>query len=165
MKKNGQFWSIGIFLWHRNHPHINIYWHPWFGAIFSSLGYLEVSFVDKSFVVLRMSWKEPAPLKKSSFLQSRIMSPFINQMWTQKYRRNMDLRHPKYEINKIFHSLWCLLCTVLSTVFHTKYMIQIVTLMVCFSQCVSSSVFGQSFFFPREQLRHPPPPLQKDAQH
>ena len=60
--QNGQFLSIGIFLWHRNYSHINIYWHPWFGPIFSTFGYLEVSFAHNFFILLRMSWKEPAPL-------------------------------------------------------------------------------------------------------
>ena len=60
---------------------------PIFGAIFSTFGYLEVPFNHNPYIVLRMSWKEPAPLKKSSFPQSRIMSPFINQMWTQKNRK------------------------------------------------------------------------------
>ena len=62
--QNGQFLSIGIFLWHRNYSHINIYWHPWFGPIFSTFGYLEVSFAHNFFILLRMSWKEPAPLDK-----------------------------------------------------------------------------------------------------
>ena len=56
------FWAIGGDLWRRNYSHINIYWYPWLGAIFSIFGYLEVSFADNSFIVLRMSWKEPAPL-------------------------------------------------------------------------------------------------------
>ena len=60
--QNGQFLSIGIFLWHRNYSHINIYWHPWFGPIFSTFGYLELSFAHNFFILLRMSWKEPAPL-------------------------------------------------------------------------------------------------------
>ena len=60
--QNGQFLSIGIFLWHRNYSHINIYWHPWFGPIFSTFGYLEVSFAHNFFILLRMSWKEPTPL-------------------------------------------------------------------------------------------------------
>ena len=72
-KKAKKWWKIAILwlflshsgdLWRRNYSHINIYWHPWFGAIFSTFGYLEVLFADNSFIVLRMSWKEPAPLAK-----------------------------------------------------------------------------------------------------
>ena len=39
-----------------------VYWHPWLGPIFITFGYLEASFADNSFILLRMSWKEPAPL-------------------------------------------------------------------------------------------------------
>ena len=44
-----------------NYFHMNIYWHSWFGKIITTFGYLEVSFVENSFIVLWTSWKEPAP--------------------------------------------------------------------------------------------------------
>ena len=56
--------AIRVVLWRRDSYNMNIYWHPWFGAIFTTFGYLEVSFADNSFIVLRMSWKEPAPLSQ-----------------------------------------------------------------------------------------------------
>ena len=48
--------------WLQNYFHMNIYWHPWFSAIITTFGYMEVSFAQ---IVLWMSWKEPAPLESS----------------------------------------------------------------------------------------------------
>ena len=47
----GYLCAIVTALWLWNYFHMNIYWHPWFGAIFTTFGYLEVSFVDNSFIV------------------------------------------------------------------------------------------------------------------
>ena len=32
------FWAIGGDLWRQNYFHINFYWHPWLGTIFSTFG-------------------------------------------------------------------------------------------------------------------------------
>ena len=83
--QNGQFLSIGIFLWHRNYSHINIYWHPWFGPIFSTFGYLEVSFAHNFFILLRMSWKEPAPFEVR-FRFSLLSAHLIVEMCFEGFR-------------------------------------------------------------------------------
>ena len=41
---------------------MNIYWHPWFGPVFSTLGYLEVSTAENSSLVWLPASKAPAPL-------------------------------------------------------------------------------------------------------
>ena len=79
----GYVWAIGVVLWRRDPYNMDIYWHPWFGAIFTTFGYLEVSFADNSFIVLRMSWKEPAPFTKPCFKPTNPRFFFDNFVWIQ----------------------------------------------------------------------------------
>ena len=52
---------------------MNIYWHPWSGPVYSTFGCLEVSFADISFIVLRMSWKEPAHLRATTLKEKKYL--------------------------------------------------------------------------------------------
>ena len=59
---------------------MNIYWHPWFGPVFSTLGCLEVSMADNSSIVWPGASKAPAPLIFVSILNVFSIS-LLNQIF------------------------------------------------------------------------------------
>ena len=60
---------------------MNIYWHPWFGPVYSTFGCLEVSFADNSYLVWQGASKAPAPLMKviKGFVHATSLSTFIKE--------------------------------------------------------------------------------------